>query len=279
MKKTTLIRNIIVIVLIMIINLTYSQKLEKIKGSKVVTLSEITLDSITTIELFKNIDLTLKKSDNVRFAIYGDDNLHDVVDLDLDEGKLSISLLRRITSKKKFELTLYINTLSKIILNDDSTLITNDYFDAEELSIVLNNKSELIGLFDADAIIYESNDISKSEINFKAQTINYKLNDRSKIKGISNSEITKINSLGKNMVTLTGKSDETYIIAAETSNLKLVNFISNVTEIKAEDKAIVYTFTKEDLSIYAKDASSIYIYGNSDIDLIEFKNSASIYKK
>jgi hypothetical protein len=279
MKKLTTIQNTVIVVFLMITTLTFSQKLEKIKGSKIVTLSEIILDSISTIELYKNINLTLKQSDNVRFAIYADDNLHDVVDLDIDGGKLSVSLLRRITSKKKFELTLYINDLSKIILNDNSTLINNDFFETNDISIVLNNKSDFKCLFDADVITFEGNDTSKSETNFRAKTINYSLQDRAKIKGISNAEITKIKSVGKNLVTISGKSDETFINVGDTSTLKLSNLISNVTELKAQDKSSVYVLSKEDMSIYAKDDASIYIYGNCDLDLIEFKGTANLYKK
>ncbi len=265
--------------LLLITSITYAQKLEKIKGSKMVTLTEVTLDSIVSIELYKDIDLVLKQGDTDRLTIYADDNLHDVVDIDLNGGKLSLSLLKRISSKKKFELTLYANNLSLIILNDDSTLTNTDFYKAESLNIVMNNKSELECLFDADLIVYEGNDSSDSDSTFKTQTINYTLQDRADVKGVSNAEITKINLDGKTSITLSGKSKETYITATGSSDIKIEDMLSEITEIDAEDKSTVYTNTSENLSILAKDGSKINIYGKAEIDLVEFKGKAVLNKK
>jgi len=265
--------------LLLITSITYAQKLEKIKGSKMVTLTEVTLDSIVSIELYKDIDLVLKQGDTDRLTIYADDNLHDVVDIDLNGGKLSLSLLKRISSKKKFELTLYANNLSLIILNDDSTLTNTDFYKAESLNIVMNNKSELECLFDADLIVYEGNDSSDSDSTFKTQTINYTLQDRADVKGVSNAEITKINLDGKTSITLSGKSKETYITATGSSDIKIEDMLSKITEIDAEDKSTVYTNTSENLSILAKDGSKINIYGKAEIDLVEFKGKAVLNKK
>lgn len=265
--------------LLLITSITYAQKLEKIRGSKMVTLTEVTLDSIVSIELYKDIDLVLKQGDTDRLTIYADDNLHDVVDIDLNGGKLSLSLLKRISSKKKFELTLYANNLSLIILNDDSTLTNTDFYKAESLNIVMNNKSELECLFDADLIVYEGNDSSDSDSTFKTQTINYTLQDRADVKGVSNAEITKINLDGKTSITLSGKSKETYITATGSSDIKIEDMLSEITEIDAEDKSTVYTNTSENLSILAKDGSKINIYGKAEIDLVEFKGKAVLNKK
>jgi len=265
--------------LLLITSITYAQKLEKIRGSKMLTLTEATLDSIVSIELYKDIDLVLKQGDTDRLTIYADDNLHDVVDIDLNGGKLSLSLLKRISSKKKFELTLYANNLSLIILNDDSTLTNTDFYKAESLNIVMNNKSELECLFDADLIVYEGNDSSDSDSTFKTQTINYTLQDRADVKGVSNAEITKINLDGKTSITLSGKSKETYITATGSSDIKIEDMLSKITEIDAEDKSTVYTNTSENLSILAKDGSKINIYGKAEIDLVEFKGKAVLNKK
>ena len=271
---------IIVLALLTLTSVTYAQKLEKIKGSKLVTLSEIELDSVSSIELYKGINLILKKSDKNQLNIYADDNLHDVVDIDLNEGKLSLSILRRITSKKEFELTLYVKNLNEIILDDNSTLTGNEFFNVTNLNIILNNKSKMECLFDAsETIIFQGNDTSKSVSNLRAQTINYTLQDRSRVDGMSNSGITKINSEGKSNISVSGKSEEVFIISTQSADVKLTNLICNIIEIVAEDKSSVYIKAKEDITISMKDDSKIYIYGKADIDLIDFNDKATLYKK
>jgi len=279
MKKLTTIKSIAIILIMMFSISNFAQKLEKIKGSKIVTLTEISLDSITSIELYKDIDLILKQSDSDKLTIYADDNLHDVVDVDLNNGKLSLSLNKRISSKKKFELTLFVKKLSEIILDDDSTLTNSDFYEAKNLNITLNNKSVLKCLLDADSIILEGNDSSKSESSFKTQTVNITLQDRAKVKGNLTSEITKINLNNRASLSLSGKSEETYIDAKDSADVKVLNMPSKITEIIAEDKTSVYTKTNQDLTIIAKGSAKVYIYGKPEIDLIEFKDKASLFKK
>jgi len=244
-----------------------------------VTLTEIALDSVTSIELYKNIDLVLKNGETDKLTIYADDNLHDVVDVDLNGGKLSLSLLKRITRKKKFELTLYVRNLSLIILDDDSTIINNDFYKTENLNIVLNNNSEFECFIEAESIVLESNDSSDANFTFKAENIEYTLQDRSDAKGTSNAEVTKITLDGRTSIDLNGKSDETIIDIKDSSRAKLTNLLSKLTEIVAKDKTSIYTNTTEDLTIKVKGSSKIYIYGKAEIDLIEFKNKAILYKK
>ncbi len=279
MKKPLSSKAIFIVLFLMLVSVSYAQKLQKIKGSKIVNLTEISLDSVNSIELYKGINLILKKGEEPKFTIFADDNLHHVVDLDLNDGKLSLSLLKRITSKKKFELTLYLKDLNSIILNDDSTLTNLDFFDVDELNIELNNKAELTCLFNGEMIVFEANDSSKSESNLKAKTINYNLQDRVRIKGISNADITKIIAGGKSSITISGKSEETFITATQSSILKLNNLINKITEVMVEDKSNIFINTTEDLTISAKGDAKVYIYGNSEIDLIDFKDKATLIKK
>ena len=108
---------IITLILILSSTFLFSQKMEKIKGNKNVVTQDISLDSITSIELFKDIKLSLVQSDENKLVIYADENLHDVVEVDQSDGKLSISLLYRIASKKEFDLTLHMQNIKEIILN------------------------------------------------------------------------------------------------------------------------------------------------------------------
>lgn len=55
--------------------------------------------------------------------IEADENLHEVIDSDFENGALVLSLNKRITSSKRFNLTLYVDDLDFIELNDDSELI------------------------------------------------------------------------------------------------------------------------------------------------------------
>lgn len=265
--------------IVLLIHNIYSQKLEKIKGSKIVTLSEVILNSITSIELSKNINLVFKKGETDKLIISADDNLHEVLDINIDGSKLSLSLLKKIYSKKAFDITLYVANLTEIVLDDNSTLTNTEFYKTDSLHITLNNKSKLNSFIDADIIVYQGNDSSKSTSTYKAQSINYFLQDKAAVTNISTAEITKINTEGKADITLSGKSTTTYIKASQSTDVRTTNLISTNTEIIAEDKSSIYTNTKENLTITARDNSKVYIYGKAIIDLMEFKGESALYKK
>lgn len=269
----------ITLIFLLLIHSIYAQKLEKIKGSKIVTLSEVILDSITSIELSKNINLTFTKGETDKLIISADDNLHEVLDVAVNAGKLSLSLLKKIYSKKAFHLTLYVSNLTEIVLDDNSTLTNSTPYKTDSLHITLNNKSKLNSFIDADIIIYQGNDSSKSTSDFKAKNINYILQDKATAIHTSNTDITKINVEGKSKITLSGKSTTTYITASQSTSVRAINLISTNTEVIAEDKTTVHINTTKNLSISAKDNSKTYIYGKAAIDLMEFKGKATLYKK
>ena len=78
---------------------------------------------------------------------------------------------------------------------------------------------------------------------------------------------------------MSGKSTTTYIKASQSTDVRTTNLLSTNTEIIAEDKSSIYTNTKENLTITARDNSKVYIYGKAIIDLMEFKGESALYKK
>jgi len=278
-EKNVLYKQLITLILIAFTTVAFTQKLEKIKGNKIVVSTEIALDTIKSLELYKNIDLVLKRGKSNKLTIYADENLHDIVDADIYKGKLSISLLYKIAKKKKFELTLELTNLEELILNDNSEINVINYFKANELQITLNDKSDANLLFEANRIVFEGNGSSKAEISFKSETINCTLNDKAKLKGISNTDLIKFNIQNRASVTLMGKSDSMFITASETTKLKLSDLTAKVAEITIEDRATVYVTTTDELVISAKDDCKIYAYGKAKIDLDEFEDRATLFKK
>ncbi len=278
-KMSILYKQIMSFVFVVFTTVSFAQKLEKIKGNKNVISSEIALDTIKSLELYKDIDLILKRGNSNKLTIYADENLHDVVDADIYEGKLSIALLYKITRKKKFELTLELTNLEELILNDNSKVNIINYFKSKDLHIVLNDKSNANLLFDAEMIVYEGNGSSKAEVSFKSDSVNYTLANKAKVKGITNTDMLKLTVEDRSNVTLMGKSNSMYITASETTRLKLSDLTVKTTEITVEDRATIYENTANELTISAKDDSKIYAYGKAKITLKEFEDRVTLFKK
>ena len=92
---------ILVIVLALATSFTYSQKKEKIKGSKIVTTEIKKIESFTTLEVADNLEIFLVKGSEFGIEIEADDNLHEAIDATLSGSTLRLSTLKDISSYKK----------------------------------------------------------------------------------------------------------------------------------------------------------------------------------
>ncbi len=265
---------------ILFISLTvFSQKLAKVKGSKNVILSERVFDSINSLEIYKNLKINIIKSEENKLVIFADDNLHDIVLTDLNNGKLDIDLSNRISSKKKFEITLYLATVENITLNDNAELTNTEYLKNTAISVVLNDKSEANLMLEAKNITIEANNHAKAELVLKADTLKTNLQETAKIKATISCDLFIVNTNQKSSLTPLGKVEKMLITAKNSTKVKATNLKVDTAELVAENSASIYINVNKNLSIEAEGKSKTYIYGNAKIDLVSFKNTASLLKK
>lgn len=274
MKKTTILLTILLVTIF-----TYSQKLEKIKGNKNVILTERKLDSVHTLELNNNIKLTLVKSEDSKLAIYADENLHDIVTTDLNEGVLSISLTNRIVSKREFKLTLYIPSLSKIILNDNSFLENSDYLESDDLVLILNNKSKTNLLIKAANLSIETNDSTKNELQIQSDSTTIKMQENARIKGTLKSKKFALEMESKSTFSMSGNVDNASYTTKNNATVKGSNLKVKTVIVDADNTSDVFVNASDTLEVSAKNKAKIAIYGNAKIDLKVFKGTASLLKK
>ena len=93
MKKITLL-----FLLILTSSLVLGQKKEKIKGSKIVTLSIKKLENFQNIDIEDNLEVYLVKADSASLEIEADDNLHDIINYTVLGNTLRIKANVKIQS-------------------------------------------------------------------------------------------------------------------------------------------------------------------------------------
>lgn len=103
MKKITLL-----FLLVFSTTFLFGQKKEKIKGSKIVTLSIKKLESFENIDIEDNLEIYLVKADSASLEIEADDNLHDIINYTVLGNTLRINSLKDVYGEKSFLLELII---------------------------------------------------------------------------------------------------------------------------------------------------------------------------
>lgn len=251
----------------------------KIKGDKNVVTNDRSFEYFTKLEINDKIKLTLKQSKSTKLVIEADENLHEVLDSDFENGALVLSLNKRITSSKRFNLTLYVDDLDFIELNDDSELIGGETFKFFDLDVVLNDKSEIKIEFESQIFSLESNEKSRGEFTVKADSLSFTTKESSRIKNNITAEKVFVNYTGNSASEFVGKTSSIILKADDNATFKGAELVAFDAYVEVANSSSTFINAKNNLIISAKDKSKIYIFNSPTIEIKALEDVASIYKR
>ena len=274
-------KKIIILSFLIISSITFGQKKEKIKGSKIVKLEQKQVESFESIEVEDNIEVFLVKGSECGLEIQADDNLIEFIDYKLAGNNLRISTSRDITSFKKLSV--------RIIYTDKFNMV------------IAKNEANITSLSDLvlDNITFKSYDYSKLFINANTKDFTLMINDKAKVELNLKSDKTAIDlsksGFLKAFISSTDTKFDMYQkssaeIEGDIVNLKLrldnnTDFTGNKLTTK---NAILETSGYSKSNIIVNNIITIDASGNSEIELygaptkIEMKrfiDSAALTKK
>ena len=167
-------KKIIILSFLFITALSFAQKKEKVKGSKIVKLEQKQVEDFESLEVEDNLEFFLIKGNECRLEIEADDNLIEFVDYKLTGKNLRISTSRDISSYKKLSVRVTYNDKFNMLIAKDETNVTT--------------LSDLI----LDNITFKSYDYSKLFLNAKTKNFTLMANDKSKVELNLKSEKTAV---------------------------------------------------------------------------------------
>ncbi len=268
------------ITLLFLTTFSFAQKKEKIKGSKIITITIKELESFDNIEIRDDFEVSLVKADNPSLEIEADDNLHDIINFEVKGNTLSISALKEPIGYKKFAIRInYSESLKLVVVRNKVDLkalsdlaldnITVKGYDDSRLH--LNVKSNYFALL--------LDDKSEAEINVKAESTTLELSKSSELKALVASTEVKIDMYQKSEVTIEGNSANAKIRLDNTSNLVASKFVIGHLEIDTENYAKGEVNVSNSIQIAAGGKSQIELFGDPKITVEKFINNATLYKK
>jgi len=269
----------ILLITISLFCLMASAQKAKIRGDKNVVTDDRSFGYFTKLEVNNKIKLTLKQSKSTKLVIEADENLHDVIDSDFENGALVLSLNKRISSSKRFKLTLFVDDLDFIELNDDSELIGGEEFNFFDLEVVLNDKSDIKIEFESQTFSLESNEKSRGEFTIKADSVSIITKESSRIKNTINAEKVNVNYTGNSAIEFIGKASSLDLKADDNATFRGVELIAFDVFVDAANSTNSFVNAKNNLKIEVKDKARIYIFNSPAIEIMAFEDAASIFKR
>ncbi|WP_264521639.1 DUF2807 domain-containing protein [Flavobacterium sp. N1994] len=273
-------KKIILISFLITTAVSFAQKKEKVKGSKIVKLEQKEIGDFESLEVEDNLEVFLIKGNDSGLEIEADDNLIEFVDYKITGKNLRISTAKDISSYKKLSVRVTYNDKFNLVSAKDETNVT-------ALSdITLDN------------ITFKSYDYAKLFLNAKTKSFTLMANDKSKIELNLKSDKTAIDLSKSAYVKALISSGEMRFDMYQKSSadvegdiLDLKLRLDNNTDFTGKKltakNALVETAAYAKTSINISNIATIDASGNSEIELFgepkievkRFTDSAMLKKR
>lgn len=269
-----------IIALIFSSSMLLAQKAEKIKGSKVVTTSTKETKSFNAIEVEDNLEINLEKGDKNEIKIEADDNLHDIINLNVQDEILIISTSKEAQSFKKLTVKItYTNDLNLVTTKDESVVNAIQEIILDNITFKTFDRSKLFLNVNSKNFILQSNDKSKTELNLKGENTFIELSKNTSLKALINSTNLKCDLYQKATAALEGDANSTTLRLDNSAELTARNFNSKNTDVSIEGSASCSLLAENTIVIDATDKTEIELYGSPKIEIRQLAGEAKLFKK
>lgn len=269
-----------IIALIFSSSMLLAQKAEKIKGSRVVTSSVKEIKSFNAIEVEDNLEINLEKGDKNEIKIEADDNLHDIINFNLQDEILIISTSKEAQNFKKLAVKVtYTNDLNLVTTKDESVINAIQEIILDNITFKTLNKSKLFLNVNAANFILQADDKSKIELNLKGENAFIELSKNTSLKALINSANLKCDLYQKATAALEGDTNTTTLRLDNSAELTARNFNSKNTDVSIEGSASCSLLAENTIVIDATDKTEIELYGSPKIEIRQLAGEAKLFKK
>jgi hypothetical protein len=186
-------KNSILFIFLILFNATVlGQEKEKIKGTKIVTVEQKEVKPFENLEVEDNLEIFLIKGDKCGVEIEADDNLHDIIDINVNGSVLQLSSTKEVISSKKFSVRVtYTDNFKMIIAKDKSNITALAEINLNDFTFKTFDESKLFAYVKTKNFTLMANDKSKIELNLKSDQATVELSKNSRLKAlISSSQLT-----------------------------------------------------------------------------------------
>lgn len=274
-------KNSILFIFLILFNATVlGQEKEKIKGTKIVTVEQKEVKPFENLEVEDNLEIFLIKGDKCAVEIEADDNLHDIIDINVNGSVLQLSSTKEVISSKKFSVRVtYTDNFKMIIAKDKSNITALAEMDLSDFTFKTFDESKLFAYVKTKNFTLMANDKSKIELNLKSDQATVELSKNSRLKALISSSQLTFDMYQKTNAVIEGDAINLKLRLDNNAEFSGKNLSSKNAEITTEGYANCSIQVNTKAIIDASGKSEIQLYGTQKIDLRNFIDSATLYKK
>lgn len=257
-----------------------AQKKPKIKGNKEVEIiNNQILDPFNTIQIDDALEVDLYQTDSNNYSITTDSNLINIVKFAVKDSILKIYTTHKIQSRKKLEITINALTIENLILKNNVKLTGMSQIEASKLNLTAYNSCRFNLNIKADDVAITLQSDAGGTLNVFSKNISFIMNDRTDLTasmqvGNSQATLTQTSNL-----TLSGHSDFSTYNLKDSAKLEAEELTTIAADLSSSNTADIHVFVNKNLGIYAQGKSSVFVYGNPNINVKGLLDKSKIIKK
>jgi hypothetical protein len=274
-------KNYILLVALIGLHLTaVAQEKAKIKGSKIVTITQKEVGEFQSIEVGENLEVYLIKGDKNGVEIEADDNLHDAIDLKVTGTNLTIGTNKTITGAKKLSIRIsYTPKFNTVISKGESSIMALAPVQLDSIVFKSFDNSKVFAYLNSKNVTVMANDKSKGEWNIKAEKTKIELSKNSKMKALIASLSLNCDLYQRAIADIEGDINDMKLRLDNNSTYNGKNCAVKNAELTMEAYTNSNINVTSTLSIDASGKAEIQLYGDQKIDMKRFVDNAILYKK
>ncbi|GAA4274925.1 hypothetical protein GCM10022258_42210 [Aquimarina gracilis] len=257
----------------------YGQK-EKVRGNKIVSTEEHELEGFHTIEIYENFEVSIDESSDNLIKVETDSNLHDLIQITVQDSVLSIKSDKDLRRAKALNLDIfYSSEVKRILIYDKVQLKSLSPVTSGNLKVEVNDNSEVFLTVDTGKLECIAYGKATGEFHITAKEVSYQINDNTEIKGIVTTDDLKVDLYQKGSAKLEGEVQSMRIRADNETDFFGEKLNASKTFLVAEGSSDCYVLTNEEITIDAHDKAEIFLLGEPKVTIQAFTGEVSLYKK
>lgn len=271
----------ILLALLLFTSMGFAQQKEKIKGSKIVTITQKEIGDFETLEIEDNLEIFLIKGDQSGLEIEADDNLHDAIEIDLKAKILRLAATKQVTGAKKFSIRItYTDNLKMILAKNDANVTALADINLSDFTFKGFDSSKFFANVNSKKFTLMANDKCKSELNLKSDETTIELSKNAQLKALIATPMMKFDMYQKSTAVVEGDVIDLKLRLDNNSNFTGKNLTAKNAEIVVEGYTTCSIQVSNKATIDATGKSEIQLYGETlRVDLRKFADNAALLKK
>ncbi len=257
-----------------------AQDKDKIKGSKVVTIEQKEIKDFESLEVEDNIEVFLIKGDKCGIEIEADDNLHDEILIFENGGNLQLSSKKEVTSSKKFSVRItYTDNFKMAMAKEKANITALSDISLSDFTFKTFDNAKVFANVVTKKFTLMANDKSKIELNLKSEETTIEMSKNSVLKALISSNAMKFDMYQKASAVVEGDVIDLKLRLDNNADFTGKNLATKNSEITAEGYTNCSILVSTKVTLDARGKSEIQLFGEQRIEIKNFLDSATLYKK